>query len=230
MPCKVTQKWTVKCSSSRGYIEKNGTCSREDPSFCNSISLLKGVQQLNGNSASGLANVIAGDVLSVKFAVGNGKVRVRLLPQTSEKIFEGTKETVDLDLAKMAGSTYSVLASRGESRECSVLSNLKVGCPVGSKAINGDCEYETDINVELVQGISVGVVLLLCAGLFGFFIWKNPGVHAWMRVSCLCTHKCVSQKRRRKLWWGSCRWSCCSLGLWISDCRTLPMSPFSGAP
>ena len=203
---KVTQNWRVVCS--KGYSDKNGTCLKDDDSFCNSISLLKGTQQLNSNSTKdGAVDVVSTDTLFVKVLGGNVMAKVQLLPLADEKTFESVTQTVQLDLVnqKAAGSTYSVLASRGTSGQCSVLSKLNVVCPAGSTAINGECEAETDINMQIVQGISVGIVLLLCAGLCAFFIRKKSR-SAYMHLYCACMEECVIQPKQGKSWFLSCRW------------------------
>ena len=89
-----------------------------------SISIVKGNHTLQSN---GTSDTLPTDALSVQFAAGSGEAKVRLLPLKDEKKFplEGHSNAVvklDLTQQRMAGNRYSVLASRGKSRQCSVLS------------------------------------------------------------------------------------------------------------
>ena len=160
---KQKQKHVVECAA--GYDRRGDKCLKDD-GFCSSISLRKGAEQLNSN---GTVQVISTDALNVDFFRGTGDAMVRFLPLEGEKNFKFATPSGKVYLENegvLAGQAYAVLASRGESSECSVLSRLEVGCPGGSSPREGICVGDEGVNLTtIIFAVCAGIMLALCTAL-----------------------------------------------------------------
>ena len=55
-----------------------------------------------------------------------------------------------------------------------MLSELRVVCPAGSKAQDGECKAEADTDLNMILGCLIGAVSALCCGLFIYYLNQHP--------------------------------------------------------
>jgi hypothetical protein len=176
----------LACNSNEGYERvwdnerKQVYCRLSLSHICQTAKVMVEGNELKGSPM--VARIRETTALTVRLPAGNSaKVELRPVQPVS-----ATAEVDGKGLSNFALSTtgkFELHLVNGQS-SCKLPSDLTTRCGAGYHQKDAACvPDDPETNMQIVQGVAMGIMLLLCAGLFAFFVRKNPGMknrHAWM--------------------------------------------------
>ena len=187
--CKVKKLKELRCNKNAGYErawddrKKQDYCRLSLSQVCKATKLMLGGRELQGSLSSPMLAKI-GDTTTLEVQLAGLAVQAGHAAGRAPTV---SIWSVGADVAQANVSAHGKatldLSSTGQfeawvrvgSSSCKVPSQLDVVCQDGYRQGGAACEKRRlTANLQIVLGISIGVVLALCVFLFLFLIHKHP--------------------------------------------------------